>query len=416
MAAHQVSVTLEPDRRVVVVGAINAAAELAAAEVTDVLKLDAARVIASVFDEASATWSLHAATGELVRAHVVIAAREALLSPWVPELAGRDQFRGVSFAAARWDAGFDPAGKRIALVGADSVAGHHIGRLAGAASVTVFAHAPRRTVPELPIPSTRARRWLYRRLRPGATHRESGPVLVGSAIDTLTAFGVRTRDGVDHPADAVVYGTGFTPADPGAGATVGVGGVTLRHGWTDGTEPYFGVAMHGFPNYFVLGGSSAEETGAQARYVAECVRLLADSGATRIEVRRSSQQVFNERVYVRAVQPQPVSRAFDLSNGSPREGRESYDGAATLMLAGTPHPVRVRLGGRLDPIDGRYHWQGTVFGSPSEPLPDHALSRAQTAILTVGDRSAPARITEQTPWGTHSIVGVGAPPYPLGGN
>lgn len=410
--------THEPDRRVVVVGAGAAAAELTAAGVTDLLELDASRVVGSVFDEASATWSLHAASGDVVRARVVVAAREALLSPWVPELAGRDQFRGASFAAASWDAGFDPAGKRIALVGADSVAGHHIGRLARAASVTVFAHAPRRTVPELPLPSTRARRWLHRRLRPGATPRESGPVLVGSAIDTLTATGVRTRDGVDHPADAVVYATGFTPADPGAGATVvGVGGVTLRHDWAAGTEPYFGVAMHGFPNYFVLGGgSSAEETGAQARYVAECVRLLTDSGATRIEVRRSSQQVFNERVYVRAVQPQPVSRAFDLSNGSPREDREIYDGAATLMLAGAPHPVRVRLAGRLDPIDGRYHWQGTVFGSPSEPLPDDALSRAQTATLTVGERSAPARITEQTPWGTHSIAGVGAPPYPLGGN
>ncbi len=409
--------THEPDRRVVVVGAGAVTAELTAAGVTDVLELDAGRVVGSVFDDASATWSLHAASGEVVRARVVIAAREALLVPWVPELAGRDQFRGVSFAAASWDAGFDPAGKRIAFVGADSVAGHHIARLGRAASVTVFAHAPRRTVPELPLPSTRARRWLRRRLRPGATHRTSGPVLAGSAIDTLTASGVRTRDGVDHPADAVVYGTGFTPAGPGAGATVvGAGGVTLRHGWADGTEPYFGVAMHGFPNYFVLGGSRAEDAGARARYVAECVRLLTDSGATRIEVRRSSQQVFNERVYVRTVQPQPVSRAFNLSIGSPREDRESYDGAATLMLAGTPHPVRVRLAGRLDPIDGRYHWQGTVFGSPSEPLPDHALRRAQTATLTVGERSAPARITEQTPWGTHSIAGVGAPPYPLGGN
>ncbi|MGO9505866.1 MAG: DUF4873 domain-containing protein, partial [Mycobacterium sp.] len=29
----------------------------------------------------------------------------------------------------------------------------------------------------------------------------------------------------------------------------------------------------------------------------------------------------------------------------------------------------------------------------------------------VGERSAPARIIEQTPWGTHSVAGVGTPPY-----
>jgi hypothetical protein len=33
--------------------------------------------------------------------------------------------------------------------------------------------------------------------------------------------------------------------------------------------------------------------------------------------------------------------------------------------------------------------------------------------LAVGERSASARITEQTPQGTHSIAGVGAPPFAL---
>jgi hypothetical protein len=34
-------------------------------------------------------------------------------------------------------------------------------------------------------------------------------------------------------------------------------------------------------------------------------------------------------------------------------------------------------------------------------------------MLTVDDRNAEARITEQTPWGSHSIAGVGAPPFAL---
>lgn len=411
--------THHPDRRVAVVGAGAAVAALAAAGVTDILELDAGSVVGSVFDEATAIWSLRTATGEVVRARVVIAAREALLAPWVPELAGQHLFGGLSFPAAGWDPGFDPAGKRIAFIGTDSVAGRRVGLLARSASVTVFAHAPRRIVPELPPPSVRAQRWLHRRLRPGDDGHSgsSGPALLATAIEAVTASGVRTRDGVDHPADAIVYGTGFTLACPDAAeALVGAGGVTLRDGWADGTEPYCGVAAHGFPNYFLIGGPRDDNAGAQTRYVAECVRFLGESGATRIEVRRSSQQVFNERVYVRAARPHPVSRAFDVSVGRAREDRESYDGAATLTLAGTPHPVRVRLAGHVDPIDGRYHWQGTVFGPASEPLPDDAVRRARTATLTVGERSAPTRITERTPWGTHSIAGVGVPPYPLGGS
>jgi hypothetical protein len=41
------------------------------------------------------------------------------------------------------------------------------------------------------------------------------------------------------------------------------------------------------------------------------------------------------------------------------------------------------------------------------------LTRARTVTLAVGDHSASARITEPTPQGTHSIAGVGAPPFAL---
>lgn len=86
-----------------------------------------------------------------------------------------------------------------------------------------------------------------------------------------------------------------------------------------------------------------------------------------------------------------------------------YDGAAVLTLGEDARDVRVRLTGHLDPIDGRYHWQGTVFDS----LPDDALKRSTTVTLTIDGRAAPARIIERTPWGTHSIAGVGQPPYDI---
>ena len=392
-------------------GGRGARAALQAAGVTDVVMLDE-EVLSSRFDDDTDTWLLTTAGHETLRARVVIAAHPPAQVPWLPDIAGANSFRGVSFHAARWLPDFDPAGKRVAVIGADATAAHFIPQLIDSASVTVFAHPPRRIVHELPLPATRAKRWLRRHIGPAA-HDKPAPVLVGSAISMITPSGIRTTDGSgyeEHGADAIIYGTGFAIPDHTSDTTlVGAGGLAIRQLWGDGMEPYFGVALRGLPNYFFVGGPDA---GAQARYVAECVGVMGRTGSTRIEVRRSSQRVFNERVYVRPAQPRRVVSAFELSSVAGGEDR-TYDGAATLTIAGTEHPVRVRLAGRLDPIDGHYHWQGTVFSSSPRPLTDEALKQARDATLTVGPHSAPARIVERTPWGTHTVAGVGAPPYAL---
>jgi hypothetical protein len=121
-------------------------------------------------------------------------------------------------------------------------------------------------------------------------------------------------------------------------------------------------------------------------------------GSTRVEVRRSAQQQYTQRAHVK-----PPASAFDLSAAD--TPREIYDGPATLTVGGDDHAVRVRLTGHLDPIDGKYHWQGTVFGE----LP--VGSRA--VVISTDAHGTPARITEQTPLGGYSIAGVGAPPFVL---
>jgi hypothetical protein len=83
-----------------------------------------------------------------------------------------------------------------------------------------------------------------------------------------------------------------------------------------------------------------------------------------------------------------------------------YDGPATLRVADDDHSVRVRLTGRLDPIDGKYHWRGTVFGT----LPDEVLKRPE-GLLTANGRTAAARLTERSPQGGYSVTGTGAPPF-----
>ncbi|WP_231118015.1 DUF4873 domain-containing protein [Mycobacterium colombiense] len=324
----------------------------------------------------------------------------------MPAIPGRDEFGGAAFHAAVWDPGFDPSGKRVAVIGTDSAAAHHLERLTqAAASVTVFAHAPRRVVPDIPAWSTRATRWLRRRTP--ASRPQVG--IAGSAIEAVTASGVRTADGAVHRVDAIIFGTGyFIPEDVADQTLTGSAGLTIRQAWHDGMEPFCGVAIHGFPNYFFVTGPDPD---AQARYVAECLKAMRRTASGRIEVRASSQRVFNERAQLRPAGPPSVASAFDLSASAPT-GDDTYDGDATLEIAGARHSVRVRLTGHLDPIDGRYHWQGTVSGSSSGPLAGD-LKQSRTGTLTVGERSAPARIVEETPWGTHSVSGVGAPPYAL---
>ena len=168
-------------------------------------------------------------------------------------------------------------------------------------------------------------------------------------------------------------------------------------------EPYAEVAVHGFPNYFWLTGPDHDT---QLRHIAACLQLMERTPATRIEVRRSSQQVFNERVHSRSLPHRSVAHAYDLSSGADRE-EHAYDGMATLTVDDTAHQVHVRLTGHVDPLDGKYHWQGTVFDS----LPGDVLRRSRQVLLDAGARSATARITEHTPQGAHSIAGVGAPPF-----
>lgn len=176
----------------------------------------------------------------------------------------------------------------------------------------------------------------------------------------------------------------------------------------DASEPYLGVAVHGLPNYFLITGPDAA---AQKSYIAKCLQVMADTHSTRIEVRYSTQRYFIERKRSEQVQWRRVARhirkAFDLSSHTAIQD-DLYDGRATVHLGDDACDVRVRLAGHFDPIDGQYHWQGTIL----EQLPNTGKF-PQPATVTIGNRSAAARITERTPQGGYSVVGVGAPPFAL---
>jgi cation diffusion facilitator CzcD-associated flavoprotein CzcO len=155
------------------------------------------------------------------------------------------------------------------------------------------------------------------------------------------------------------------------------------------------VAGHGHPNYFRIPGPDRVR---QTRFVARCLRMAERSGAARVEARK-------HRIVLRRWRPRPLASQFYLTGAQPAE--ELYDGPATVTLGGQDISTRVRLTGHLDAIDGRYHWQGTVF----DELPGDARARSSGLTLTIDGRTAGARVVETTPWGTHMVAGVGTPPF-----
>jgi cation diffusion facilitator CzcD-associated flavoprotein CzcO len=93
--------------------------------------------------------------------------------------------------------------------------------------------------------------------------------------------GLRTADDVVHPADVIVWGTGFAATDfLGPISVTGAGGRGLDDVWADGAHAYLGLAVPGFPDFFLMYGPNTNLGGSsiigmlegQARYVAQAAR------------------------------------------------------------------------------------------------------------------------------------------------
>jgi cation diffusion facilitator CzcD-associated flavoprotein CzcO len=103
-------------------------------------------------------------------------------------------------------------------------------------------------------------------------------------ITEITPKGIRTADGVEHEADTIIYGTGFSTMDMLAPMTVrGKDNKDLRtEAWAEGAKAYLGIAVPGFPNMFLMYGPNTN-LGAgsiiymlerQARYITQIVGKL----------------------------------------------------------------------------------------------------------------------------------------------
>ena len=89
------------------------------------------------------------------------------------------------------------------------------------------------------------------------------------------------------------------------------------------------------------------------------------------------------------------------------EPQESYDGPASVLVDGAEHPVAVTLRGAFQPVDGLFHWYGRI--TDPAPLPGVRSGAAVTLRTAVGE--APAKLSDEDPWGRLRVTGTGRPPF-----
>jgi len=127
------------------------------------------------WDDEQGIWVLTLArpdgTTEQLEAEFVVSAVGVLNQPKIPPIAGLERFRGQAFHSARWDHGFDPAGKRVAVIGAGASANQIVPELSKTvAHLDVFQRSPQwmMPVPEAFHVFDAGARWLFEHV-PGYT-------------------------------------------------------------------------------------------------------------------------------------------------------------------------------------------------------------------------------------------------------
>ena len=130
-----------------------------------------------------------------------------------------------------------------------------------------------------------------------------------TALEEAVPQGLVTDDGRLHPADVLIYGTGFAATDFLAPMRiVGRQGQDLNRAWQDGAEAYLGITVSGFPNLFMLYGPNTNlghnsiifMLESQIAYLISGLRQMQQRGLKSLDVRTEVQTAFNLKLQSKA--------------------------------------------------------------------------------------------------------------------
>jgi cation diffusion facilitator CzcD-associated flavoprotein CzcO len=103
------------------------------------------------------------------------------------------------------------------------------------------------------------------------TLRRDDVELVAGGVERITEDGVIGADGIERPADVIIYGTGFASHGFVAPMEIrGAAGSDLNDVWAGRPEAYLGTTVSGFPNMFVLYGPNTNHGAGSVPYTLEC--------------------------------------------------------------------------------------------------------------------------------------------------
>lgn len=124
-------------------------------------------------------------------------------------------------------------------------------------------------------------------------------------LSHITETGVVADDGSEHEVDTIIFGTGYAVAEPAIYRIIkGADGRSLSETWNGEPRAYQGMAIHGFPNMFMmLGPNSHNVQGSvmwtaeqQAIYIASAVKLAFNNRIGSFEVKKLVQDAFNSSI------------------------------------------------------------------------------------------------------------------------
>ena len=307
-------------------------------------------VTAVAYDDTTSTWEVTTTTGT-VTADLVVTAVGQLSKPVVPAIAGASTFAGPALHSAQWRHDVDQTGRRVAVVGTGASAIQFVPGIADrVGAITVFqrsapyvvpkpdqAYSPRhhrlfRRLPAIPAGERRFVYWLTEQLN-GALAGESRitrpmiaalraawrlqlrrqvrdpelrrrlvpdyPIGCKRLLFSNDWYPALDRDHVDVVTERI---TGIEPAGfLGSIDVAGRDGADLRDGWAEGAHAHLGLTVPGFPNLFCVYGPNTNLGGssiigmmeAQAGWIAQVARRIADGRAHRVAVRRDVWEAYD---------------------------------------------------------------------------------------------------------------------------
>lgn len=163
----------------------------------------------------------------------------------------------------------------------------------------------RKLMPDYPIGCKRILLtvdWLRALVRPNVE-------VIDQGVSSVTEHGVSVADGTQRDVDAIIFGTGFAATEFLTPMTVtGRGGQDLHATWRQGADAYLGMAVSGFPNFFMLYGPNTNVGSGSIIFMLECqqqylVQMLQAQAAQQwkaMEVRAEAQAAFAAEMRARS--------------------------------------------------------------------------------------------------------------------